>query len=349
MIKPCKQFLAFDDRILIFLGVPVLSMIMPLLLNIEADSPCVNDYGTCHLPHTFIFVVVFWVFYRTLLIKLRQQYPSFEDTLKRNIIQYSIIFFSVPILEKFLSYGVDSLLGGIFSHKHNLPSNTFNLIIIYMPSLIVVLIYEVVYFFMQYKETMIAKERLEKHHVETQLTHLRNQINPHFLFNSLNVLCNLIPAQPDMAMDYLNKLSKFYRYTVDVEEDKLIPLKKEVERAQLYGELLCVRFRDALHLKFENMDHNLSRIPSLALQLLIENAVKHNIVSNESPLIIQIGLSDDRQYVQICNNLQLKMNKVSSTGIGLDNIRKRIAFFTDKELLIEETEADFCVRLPLIT
>ena len=304
MIKACKEFLAFDDRLLILLASPILGILIPLLLDIKADQPHSSDYWSCHVPHSTVFVFVYWLFYRWVVVALRKQYPSFKDTFKRNVLQYSIVFFSVPILKAILSYTVDELVSrALGSPVHEIPLNAQNALAIYLPSILILVIYEAVYFFMQYKEAMIAKERLEKLHIETQLVHLRNQINPHFLFNSLNVLCNLIPKEPDLAMTYLNKLSKFYRYTVDVEGERLIPLNEEMKRAKLYGELLSVRFRDALSIHYEQIDSAVAKIPSLSLQLLIENAIKHNIVSSQDPLSIDVCLTDDGKYIQVCNNL----------------------------------------------
>jgi len=349
LIKVCKEYLAFDDRLLLLLGIPIFGMLIPSLLEIQVDQPHGTDYWSCHVPHSTAFVIVFWLFYRGLVIRLRKRYPSFKDTFKRNVIQYSIVLFSTPILKIVLSYIIDTLSAQIFDTPiHVVPLSVQNALAIYLPSILILVIYEAIYFFMQYKEVMIAKERLEKSHVETQLVHLRNQINPHFLFNSLNVLCNLIPKEPELAMTYLNKLSKFYRYTVDKEGEKLIPLNEEMKRAKLYGELLAVRFRDALIIRYENIDSLIAKIPSLSLQLLIENSIKHNIVSTNDPLEIDVKLTDDGKYIQVCNNLQLKMNEVESTGIGLKNIRKRMAFFTDEQMIVTETESEFCVKLPLI-
>ena len=341
--------MAFDDRLIILLGSPLLGVLIPLLLDIQSDQTHANDYWSCHVPHSTVFVIVFWLFYRYVVVALRKQYPSFKDTFKRNVIQYSIVLVSVPILKVILSYTIDEVVAtALGSPEHDIPLNAQNALAIFLPSILILVIYEAVFFFEQYKDAMIAKERLEKSNIETQLVHLRNQINPHFLFNSLNVLCNLIPKEPDLAMKYLNKLSKFYRYTVNVEGEKLIPLSEEMKRAKLYGELLSVRFRDALTIHYENIDSLIAKVPFLSLQLLIENAIKHNIVSNEDPLNIDVRLTEDGKYIQICNNLQLKMQEVASTGVGLKNIQERIAFFTDEELLVTESDTEFCVKLPLI-
>jgi two-component system LytT family sensor kinase len=349
LIKACKKYLAFDDRLLMLWGTPIFGMLIPLMLDIKAAQPHSSDYWSCHVPHSTVFVIVYWFFYRWMVIFLRGRFPSFKDTFKRNVIQYSIVLVSVPIIKVVLSYTVDEVVArALGSPAHEIPLNAQNALAIYLPSILIIVIYEAVYFFVQYKEAMIAKERLEKSHIETQLVHLRNQINPHFLFNSLNVLCNLIPKEPDLAMTYLNKLSKFYRYTVDVKGEKLIPLSEEMKRAKLYGELLSVRFRDALTIQYEHIDSLVAKIPSLSLQLLIENAIKHNIVSNEDPLNIDVRLTEDGKYIQVCNNLQLKMQEVESTGIGLKNIKKRIAFFTEEKLLVTESDSEFCVKLPLI-
>ncbi len=349
LIKICKEYLAFDDRLLLLIGIPFLSFLMPFLLQYEGKVSIEEDYWTCHVPNSIMYVTTFWLFYRWLLIFLRRRYPSFKDTFRRNVIQYTIILVTVPIIKAVLSTMLNYLLvHWLGMAAYQVPFTIANTMTIYFPSILILVIYEAVFFFEQYKEVSIQREKLEKVHVETQLVHLRNQINPHFLFNSLSVLNNLIASDPDSAMAYLDKLSRFYRQTVAVEGEKLTPISSEIERAKLYGDLLQERFRDALTLLFEEVDSTIAKIPVLSLQLLIENAIKHNIVSREQPLEIHIRLTSDGKYIVVCNDLQPKLTVVNSTGIGLDNIRKRIAFFTNQELIVKQSDRQFCVQLPLI-
>ncbi len=204
------------------------------------------------------------------------------------------------------------------------------------------------YFLYKYKEAIVEKEQLKQAHTQSQLDNLRNQINPHFLFNSLNTLMNLIPMDSDRAMNYLSKLSKFYRYTVSNQEQTLVPLYTELENTKIYADLLHERFHNGIQIQFPDLKNTKVQILPLCLQLLIENAVKHNIVANKKPLTIQLELIENQTYIQVKNNIQKKIQPVSSTGMGLKNIKNRVAFFTDLPVIIEETETEFKVAIPLL-
>ena len=160
---------------------------------------------------------------------------------------------------------------------------------------------------------------------------------------------NLIPTDPETAMDFLSKLSKFYRYTVSTKEDKLIPLSKEIEFTRLYIDLLKVRFRNALNVEIEMDVESGQLIPPLSLQLLLENAVKHNVVSIDKPLSVTISYDHQCKEIVITNNFQKKIESVSSTGIGLENIKRRFEFFTKRPVKVFENLEIFQVSLPTIS
>ena len=133
---------------------------------------------------------------------------------------------------------------------------------------------------------------------------------------------------------FLSKLSKFYRYTVNTTEEKLIPLSKEIEYARLYIDLLKERFHAALEVKIDLDDHDDQMILPLSLQLLIENAVKHNVVSKDSPLHVEISFDKSTGELVVTNNIQKKISSSKSTGMGLDNIKKRFQYFTNRPIKI---------------
>ena len=160
---------------------------------------------------------------------------------------------------------------------------------------------------------------------------------------------NLIPSDPNRAVSYLSKLSKFYRYAVGEKEEKLIPLSKEIEFAHLYADLLSERFGDSLQVLIKVTDTANMIIPPLTIQLLIENAVKHNIVSEEMPLKVVVENIENGRRIEVRNNLQHKITAVSSSGIGIANIKKRFEYFHNvDDVMVEETEAFFKVCVPVI-
>ena len=176
---------------------------------------------------------------------------------------------------------------------------------------------------------------------------LKNQIDPHFLFNSLNVLTSLISENPSQAEKFTTKLSKVYRYVLEQRNKDLIPLSEELTFAKTYMELLGMRFEDAVQFNIpETVSNQELKIVPLSLQLLLENAVKHNVVSSSKPLIISIYEQDD--YLVIENNVNPKEAIGKSTKVGLQNIADRYGLITHKSVQIENNNKTFKVRIPLL-
>ena len=347
IFKPNIKYLGFDDRLIMLIGIPVLSLVMPVMLDLYTPDSG-YEYWTHQVPESLFFVFWFWIFYRELCIYLRRKFPNFSDTRKRILYEFAIIVVSAPILKQLLAYLIWTIFALCDIQDHDPPGNIQTLLAIFLPSGMILAIYEAAYFFVKYKESLLDKERLETAHVQTQLEILRNQINPHFLFNSLNTLMNLIPKDPDSAMNYLSKLSRFYRFAVGTRDEKLIDLSKELECAQLYADLLKIRFGEAISFEFTLDASNGREILPMSLQLLIENAVKHNVVSRTRPLSIRVGFNEDHSYLYVKNNLQKRIQDVESTGMGLNNISQRFSFFTEQPILVEHADGDFSVSLPIL-
>jgi len=199
------------------------------------------------------------------------------------------------------------------------------------------------------KKSIAEKEQLEKANVQSQLEILKNQIKPHFLFNSLNTLATLIPEDSEQSVKYVESLAKVYRYILEIKDKKLISLHEELDCIQAYLFMLQIRFGDNLkvHINENGLDHHHHIVP-LSLQLLIENAMKHNIISNKKPLFIDIERGKNSNLI-ISNNLQKKEQMMPSTGIGLDNINKRYQMISHKEIDVIVTDSKFSVSIPLIS
>ena len=176
---------------------------------------------------------------------------------------------------------------------------------------------------------------------------LKSQVNPHFLFNSLNTLIYIIPENTDRAIQFVQKLSKVYRYILEIRDKKLIPLEEELDFLHSYIFLLKERFGDNLEVNLSiPSDILVQQVVPLSLQILFENAIKHNIISDKHPLKIEVFFKDEKLVVQ--NNLQLKKQAMPSTKVGLQNIKNRYAFFTDEKVDINDDGPYFKVTLPLI-
>ena len=191
------------------------------------------------------------------------------------------------------------------------------------------------------KQEIVAKTETAK------FESLKSQLDPHFLFNSLNVLTSLIGENPYKAEKFTTKLSKIYRYVLEQRNKDLIPVLEEIKFANTYMELLGMRFEDAVKFEIPSsiMNENLKIVP-LSLQLLLENAVKHNVVSSSKPLTIRIYEKDN--YLIIENNINPKQAIGQGTRVGLRNIVDRYGLITDKNVIIENNNKIFKVSLPLL-
>jgi two-component system LytT family sensor kinase len=180
-----------------------------------------------------------------------------------------------------------------------------------------------------------------------QYDNLKNQLNPHFLFNSLTSLNSLIFENPQLASEFLHQLSKVYRYVLENKEKTLVSLSTEVNFISNYVQLLISRFDKGLQVNINISEQALDqKILPVTLQILIENAMKHNITSQDSPLVIDIY--DESNYLVVKNNLQIKQIVDNSNGQGLENLRSLYRVLIENEIVIEKNDANFIVKIPLL-
>lgn len=209
-------------------------------------------------------------------------------------------------------------------------------------------LWEVVYVLKKYKETLSEKELIEQMSMEQEFENLKNQINPHFLFNCFNTLSSLIQEDKKEAEKFLDELSKVYRYLLKSNEDGVSTVEKELKFIESYYRLLKTRYGSGLQMSMDIDKRYYSYLlPSLSLQLLVENAVKHNIVSRMQPLVVEIFTAAGNKLV-VNNNLQRKQISKVSTRIGLNNIRSKYKLMKQDGFQIVEGENNFMVVLPLV-
>jgi len=204
----------------------------------------------------------------------------------------------------------------------------------------------IIFIILLWQDSLRREQKLREENLIFQNETLKNQINPHFLFNSLNTLSSLISARPEDAEKFINKLSSIYRYILDNSRKDKVSLLTELEFIADYFELHKVRDKEKITLKIDTPDVNGYYIIPVSLQILIENAIKHNIATKESPLTISITI--EGQYVVVKNNLQKMGMQIKSTKIGLKNLADRIRLVSKNDLIIEETNDNFIVKVPLL-
>lgn len=198
------------------------------------------------------------------------------------------------------------------------------------------------------QQVLVENEQLQAENIRNQYEVLKNQLNPHMLFNSLNTLRSLVRENQKKAQDYIQELSRVLRYTLQSNEFQSVSLREEMEFVSAYIFLLKMRFENNLQFDIQiNKAYEDRRLPPMALQMLIENAVKHNEISNRKPLTIHIA-TDDKGCLSISNAIQPKWTATSGTGIGLANLAKRYRLLFKREIQITE-DKEFTVRIPLVS
>lgn len=302
-----------------------------------------------------------WVFFYNMLYGYSLYYANtyvfiyldrlFKDdrfNKKRVLIGFSCSFL-VSIFTIFLLRIVEDV---VFENKSleqffktEKPSNYFVAMII---TVIVTLMIHLVYFYKAYQEHKLKEQKIIAGTASAKFESLKNQLDPHFLFNSLNVLSSLIEENPENAQKFTTSLSKIYRYVLEQRDKELISVAEELKFAKTYMNLLKMRFENSITFELpEDFGNEEAKVVPLSLQLLLENCIKHNIVSESKPLHIKIEIEDNQ--LTITNNLQKKEVLQDRKGVGLQNIVNRYAILTKRNVMVEENEKHFKIFLPILT
>jgi len=349
MSNDSVKYIGFRDIKFVIVGIVVLGFLVPrIFFGIEFSS---DPFAlSSHLIESMVFAAIYWVTTRYIMIAFRKKYPSFHDSKKRIILTVLVSVIVTGITCIVLNYGVEKLMANV-NGEHIKPTLVQGLIATYVSIIFFLAVYETIWYYFKLKEAITDQEMAKVAHVQTQLDGLRNQVNPHFLFNSLNTLNHIVETEDkSVAKKFIAQLSKVYRYILESREETTITLGEELEFVKAYIDIQKERFLD--NLLFEiNLAPNYmgKKIIPLSLQLLIENAIKHNVISSNKPLMITIDIDEKQETVRVTNNLQRKSKVLHSTRVGLNNITKRYKLLSeDKLAVVEETESHFRVVLPLL-
>jgi hypothetical protein len=215
-------------------------------------------------------------------------------------------------------------------------------------TVVISVIFHAVYFYKHWQESKVKEQKIIAGTASAKFDALKNQLDPHFLFNSLNVLTSLIEEDPRQAQKFTTSLSKVYRYVLEQKNKDLVTVDEELEFARTYVQLLKMRFEDSIVFEIPESGSNPeARIVPLSLQLLLENAVKHNMVTASRPLQIKVKETDGMLVVS--NNLQEKEVVRKGSGVGLLNIQQRYNILTNRQVIINKSATSFEVQLPILT
>jgi len=332
-----KQIIKLSKHILLILGLGFLVMLM-----FFSDIERMKD----NILLSILFSLAYGLplaFGNGYIAKLLSKVmPWHKNPLKGLIIRILISFIYSAIITVLVNFLLSVGFYGATFSTYTI-SVKFVLIMLAITFIITFTLYSIG-FFKQWKKAIIREEKLKRNILELEYASLKNQVNPHFLFNSLNILTSLVNENDD-AVKYIKKLSDVYRYLLENKDKQTVSLLTELKFAEAYIYLHQIRFGKNLKANIDVSDKNFSIVP-LSLQMLIENAIKHNIISEDEPLSLNISSSD--KFIIVKNNLQIKETRETSLNIGLGNIKKRYSYLTDRKVVVEKNKNSFVVKLPLL-
>lgn len=334
------KYSVFVD-LLIMLAVGFAIIVFYTTINYLSGKNTAENYADG--AFSILITLILYFLFRIMFGFLNENFPWKESIKKRLIIEVPLILF--------ISIGAMILFTLFWNQLHNKETSNailfMNCTVAFLVSVIVNLFTEGSTIFKLYRETAVSAEILKRKTLESHFETLKSQVAPHFLFNSLNTLIALIDENPKTAKDFVQHLANYYRYSMQVNARETVDLETELNLVRNYIFLLTSRFGDNLKVEFPQESANFSKhVVPLAIQLLIENSVKHNIISSSKPLKVSIILED--KYLIVRNNLQKKDASEISNRLGLDNIRNRYAIVCNLPIEVVETDAYFQVKLPLL-
>ncbi|WP_420151050.1 sensor histidine kinase [Spirosoma sp.] len=341
-----RRMVRLNDKWFRLVGIPVLALLGNWVFYDE-----INRQHNQQLWVDWIFslleVSLLWTLARYGILRARRRHPALSETRQR--IQYQVVWFlgvtaCLRLLTTFL-YDITMFWG-----YHYTPIRyVYNVAVGFFCIVPLAAIYEGMYLYLQWTVTYQEAQELKKINLQTQLESLKEQVKPHFLFNSLNTLQGLVMEDAkEQAVAFIINLSQVYRYLLQSNEQVLIPLSKELAFVRAYIDLLKTRYEQGLLLEINVASDVLDyALPPLTLQMLVENAVKHNRISTRLPLTIRI-YSDAAHNLVVVNNLQRKQTVVPSNQMGLANISAKYRLLNQPDIVIHQTDAVFQVSVPLL-
>ena len=294
---------------------------------------------------TFIFLSVAFITYGLVAVSLRERFPDDKDFLKRTLICLGVFYLmsAVWISVLLLSFDAFSFLGYQYSDAHFIHAWLSFMVI----NTFLTFLNEGIYRFERLRITVTENEQLKKEYLYSQLMGLKSQMNPHFLFNSLNTLSSLIHEDEEKAEDFLDHMSKVYRYLLRSNDEQLVSLQQELNNLESFCFLLKERYGDGLQLVVD-ADGSMRemQLPPLTLQLIVENAVNFNLVSRTHPL--QIHISAGGQWLEVTNAVQPKINGAKDDAAMWVNIANKCRLLCNQDIIFYQNEGIRKIRMPLI-
>lgn len=327
--------------VVIFIAIQLLNVILGYKIRFNSTMAIAFGYTTLY---TFTLSYANW----SLFYYLDKVFKENRFSTKRIILGF-LGSFLVTLFVIFLLRVFEEVIVNRQSFQQYIENeNPANYLVSVVITFIISLSFYAFYFFKAYNDNKVKEQKIIAGTASAQFESLKNQIDPHFLFNSLNVLSSLIEENPENAQRFTTSLSKIYRYVLEQKDKELVSVSEELAFAKTYMNLLKMRFENSITFELpENFDNPEAKVVPLSLQLLLENTIKHNVVSERKPLHIKIYIENN--YLIVENNLQKKEVLQDRRGVGLQNIVNRYGLISERKMLIEESPAFFKVKIPILT
>lgn len=325
--------------------IPFFGIAIPLITGMVDHHSFSNWYIKLSYAYTIGLAFLIWEGNRYLLFTLRSYFNWFNKPIRKLVVLiFSVSFYTIPISVLLLVGWYQIFKAGTV----NWNIVTESTLIIMVCVVFIVHVYETFFLVKESENEMLKNAQLARAKVEAELEALKNQIDPHFIFNSLNTLSHLIEEKPQRAKQFNDNLADVYRYILQNKRRELVLLREEIQFLNDYFSLLVIRFEKAVQLNtaIADSDMDLFLIPPISLQILVENAIKHNEFSDASPLIVNIELQ--QEVLVVHNRVHKKVLRKPSSRIGLNNLDERYKLTTGKAIEIDATAYEFTVSLPVL-
>ena len=320
-------------------------------LTFVEEAPDYKIRSAAFIIMYVLFGLAIWSGGIKIAILIERKYKNLGNRTRITVLTVSYLIYGIftALLFGLVYSGTDILLFNRYEAWESFSVFSYELLFgTFLFYFLIVSFNGIIYYYRQWKENLLHTERLIRENTEAKYEALRNQIDPHFFFNSLSVLTNLVYKDPDVAADYITQLAKSYRYILDKKFENVVTLETELNFLDSYLFLINIRHQERINIEIElDKDTCLQcLIPPATLQMLFENAIKHTRFSASDPL--HISLKREGNWLVVKNNLRKKQNEEPSSGIGLENIRKRYELIGHSNIIIREEYDSFVVKIPVI-
>ena len=331
------------------LGIGLIIFIIVIVLNLiyGGKFELNNELGQTFL-YTILYSVTLGYANQFVFMYLDKVFSNDRFSMKRMVVGFISSFVVTIFVIFLLRIFIEVIIEGNSFENYWKNEALSNYVFAFVMTFIVLLSFYAFYIYKAYSDSKVKEQKIIAGTASAQFESLKNQIDPHFLFNSLNVLSSLIEENPDNAQRFTTSLSKIYRYVLEQKDKELVSVAEELAFAKTYMNLLKMRFENSITFDLpEDFDNPDAKVVPLSLQLLLENTIKHNVVSEQKPLNIKISIENN--YLIVENNLQKKEILQDRRGVGLQNIVNRYGLISERKMLIEESPTFFKVKIPILT